>query len=344
MGALGKKMPISPKFKVETVPYCNLRQAVQWIRDGIPPVERVYEAPLGISAELQSDFAQAKSKLWLAISAEKISLLGRPSIGALKFDIDKLFCYYAWFEQYGERERVPIERFHDAGFEIFNVQRSWVGKVTGVDEQHWPNRGWVYSDLIVSTSELMQVFPEEMPLNTPLVIELRSSERQASAIPLLPEPSILTLEAPAPGHPFEEDPRLAKKSQDCQPAVESSASVESEYCEPGSSSPCDANLLPAYLQFLVELVPLLGGRENIVACKKADIQVEIEARWRPELGQRSQNLVGAMATILRPPEAQRGGAKPMRAGGNSTMREGWNGSILANEAATEIEAVSDETV
>jgi hypothetical protein len=152
------------------------------------------------------------------------------------------------------------------------------------------------------------------------------------------------LDAAAIKHRLVEDAQSAEKPQDKQPAVEALVPLASGHrkrvdeCLPASDQ------LPTYLRFLIEMVPLLGGRDRIADRKKANIEVEIEARWRPELGQRSQNLVGAMATILRPPEAQRGGAKPMRAPGISVSREGWNGSTLANKAAAEIEAVSGETV
>ena len=55
--------------------------------------------------------------------------------------------------------------------------------------------------------------------------------------------------------------------------------------------------LPIYLQFLIELVPQLGGRDRIAAAKEEDTEGEIRARWRPELPSPSQNLLGAMATI-----------------------------------------------
>jgi hypothetical protein len=114
--------------------------------------------------------------------------------------------------------------------------------------------------------------------------------------------------------------------------------------ESSGRSPCVSDPLPVYLQFLVEMVPLLGGCDRIAERKKADIEVEIEARWRPELGRPSQNLVGGMATILRPPEAQRGGAKPMRMAGIGASREEWNRSTLSDEATPNNEAVEGGTV
>ena len=70
-------------------------------------------------------------------------------------------------------------------------------------------------------------------------------------------------------------------------------------------------LLPPYVRFLVEMSDCILGAEER---KKEDIESEIRARWPDELRPASQALVGYMATMLRPPEAQRGGAKPSRPG------------------------------
>jgi hypothetical protein len=315
-------MPSSPKFDIETIPYCNLRQAVQWIRDGTTPVQSVYEAALGTPAELHGDYVRAKSDLFLAISAGVIVLFGRPSIDAPKYDSKNSLCCYSYFKRYGEREQVPVVKLHEAGFERLDFQRSWVGKITGLDEQNLPDRGWAYSDLVVSTSELMQVFPDEaQPDNRPVSV-LRSSEGQAGAIASLPKPSTLTLEAPALGLRLAEDAQPVEKSQDDQPAAEVSAPLELEHCEPGGGTPCKADPLPLYLQFIVEMVPLLGGHDRIAALKKEEVEAEICTRWWPELGQPPQNLVGMMATMLRPPEARFGGAKKLRTIGSAASYEG----------------------
>jgi hypothetical protein len=146
-------------------------------------------------------------------------------------------------------------------------------------------------------------------------------------------------EAAALDHWLSEDAQPVENRQHAESTVETATLIVPDYCEPGGRAPSFTDPLPVYLQFLVELVPQLGGRDRIGSRKKTDIEAEIEARWRPELGQRSQNLAGAMATILRPPEAQRGGAKPMRAVGNGASREGWNGSTPASEAEAEVEPV-----
>jgi hypothetical protein len=114
--------------------------------------------------------------------------------------------------------------------------------------------------------------------------------------------------------------------------------------ESSDRSPCDADALPVYLQFLVEIVPLLGGRVRIAGLKKEEVEAEIRAQWRPELRLPSQNKVRMMAMILRPPEAQDGGAKPMRAAGNGASGEGWNRFTLSDEEISNAESVRDGTV
>jgi hypothetical protein len=79
-------MPVLPKIEVETPPWCNLRQALQWIRDEIRPVDPAFEAALNISAELfedvvydgydGGDYRKAKSFLYATIRAKEIPLYG----------------------------------------------------------------------------------------------------------------------------------------------------------------------------------------------------------------------------------------------------------------------------
>jgi hypothetical protein len=74
-----------------TAPYCNLRQAVQWIKDEIRLVDPAYEPALGIKTwgrwnsyfvAPDQDYEKQKSELYLAICAGAIPLFGRPGIGA----------------------------------------------------------------------------------------------------------------------------------------------------------------------------------------------------------------------------------------------------------------------
>ena len=161
-------MPFSPKFKIGTAPYSNLRQALQWIRDGIRPVEPAYEPALGVdnwsrwnppNVSPDWDYKKQKSELYLAICAGAIPLFGRPGIDTpvVEDSRDSFF----WFDRYGEREQVPISRLHEAGFGELDFRRSWIGKITEWNEHDWPEKGWGYSDLVIPTVGLIRVFPEE---------------------------------------------------------------------------------------------------------------------------------------------------------------------------------------
>jgi hypothetical protein len=67
--------------------------------------------------------------------------------------------------------------------------------------------------------------------------------------------------------------------------------------------------LPPYVEFLVNLTPELG--KTAPKMKKDEVRDDIKQRWDSDaLGDPSAHLLDLMATLLRPPEAQKGGAKP----------------------------------
>jgi len=54
------------------------------------------------------------------------------------------------------------------------------------------------------------------------------------------------------------------------------------------------------------------GEEVVNRSKKEELEDIIRARWPVEIGEPSTNKIRAMATFLRMPEAQRGGARRQR--------------------------------
>src|SRR4051794_24834830 len=99
-------MPFSPKFKVQTAPYSNLRQALQWIKEGIRPVEPAYEPALRIDTwgrwnssyeAPDRDYEKQKSELYLAICAEAVPLFGRPGIGMPRVEDSRDSSF--WFDR-----------------------------------------------------------------------------------------------------------------------------------------------------------------------------------------------------------------------------------------------------
>jgi hypothetical protein len=80
----------------------------------------------------------------------------------------------------------------------------------------------------------------------------------------------------------------------------------------GSISGCCCELaatLPRFLRFAVQMTRRLGV-SAIAEQKKEITEAAIIEHWpEAQLGPASRSMVGYMATMLRPPEAQRGGAK-----------------------------------
>jgi hypothetical protein len=67
--------------------------------------------------------------------------------------------------------------------------------------------------------------------------------------------------------------------------------------------------LPPYVEFMVNLAPELGV--TATKMKKDEVRDHIKQRWDADtLGNPSAHLLDVMATLMRPPEAQKGGAKP----------------------------------
>jgi hypothetical protein len=68
---------------------------------------------------------------------------------------------------------------------------------------------------------------------------------------------------------------------------------------------------PPYIRFLIRIYRELG-EEVVNGSKKEELGDMVRARWPAELGEPSTNKISAMATFLRMPEAQRGGARRQR--------------------------------
>jgi len=73
------------------------------------------------------------------------------------------------------------------------------------------------------------------------------------------------------------------------------------------------NARPRYLDFLMNVIDDFDA-EAIANMKKDELKLEIRNRWDSDNlgGPLSAHLLDVMATLLRPPEAQRGGAKRQR--------------------------------
>jgi hypothetical protein len=90
----------------------------------------------------------------------------------------------------------------------------------------------------------------------------------------------------------------------------SNSGVPQEQPDPAPRSDHSPDLessLPPYLGFMVNIVPELGVTTTM---KKDELKDLIKQRWDVEtLGDPSAHLVDVIATLMRPPEAQKGRAK-----------------------------------
>jgi hypothetical protein len=74
-------------------------------------------------------------------------------------------------------------------------------------------------------------------------------------------------------------------------------------------SPISESPVSPYVEFMVNLALELGV--TTFKMKKEEVRDRIKQRWDADtLGDPSAHLVDVMATLMRPPEAQKGGAKP----------------------------------
>jgi len=188
---LGRQMPVFPEIEVETAQWCNLRQALQWLRYETRPVDPVYEPLFAITDDLPSGSRKEKAALWAAMCAGRIRLFGRPGFGEFSADDEPDI---AWFGRYGRSELVPIARLIEAGFDGLNFYRSRLGKITEWGDR-CPSAGWEFSQLTIPTAELLSTFPAKSDPFTPAPPPIIAPPaREAASTPtLLPPQTILFL-------------------------------------------------------------------------------------------------------------------------------------------------------
>lgn len=284
-------MPVIPEIKYDTPPeWSTLRQALQWLRDDIKPIHPAFEPLLRTTKIFEGDYTKEKHLLYAAIWTEKIRLYGCPGTGEIFQNWEGSMKW--GFGDHGERQLIPVSKLDEADFEDLDFERGWLG-IGFCNNKGQVQDGWAYDDLVIVTSELMRVFPPSGD-PPPAPIELKTGNSEASAKTPDPTPQVVEEETLAP--------------------------VNSIATNSGSAGA--RAMLPPYLQFLLEMADKLEGTAG---WKKDEIEEAIRNHWWPSLPTMSQNLVGVMATLLRDPEAQRGGAKPARPASNGyghSSREG----------------------
>jgi len=385
-------MPVIPEIKVDTAPKCNLRQALQWISDGIAPVDIAFEPALGRQTAINLlKLERERSALFAAVLSGAVRLFGRPGRGRLYFDQEDIS-----FAAHDDPERIEIAKLREAGIDglDFVTSRLWcVTEYVDTYSGREATAGWEYTGCFVLTAELQKTFRDDLedpfaPPPAPIVLT-------ASAAPLFRESTTVNLPPPlllflnraieyvanrtgatwsaaaealhgalcawiltgvdAAGHNVPEscwrsytaewfanlardgrvfggddgyvNPHITWQSVDAWldffelPAQHQTAQLTpARRSDEGRQiSDIEPTRLPPYLAFAVNVFEALGASTGAIdARKKDEIENLLRQRWsEAELGQASDKMIGAIATMLRSPAAKSGGAKPARREGGT---------------------------
>jgi len=147
-------MPVFPEIRVETAPFCNLRQALQWLHDDIEPIDPAYEPALGRTDWVSNDNKRERSHLFASFVSKRIRLFGRFAEGSFVWEENDVA-----FAKYSELEEIPISRMIDAGFDGFQFQTSRIRHVTDFTYNGEPITGWEYVEVVMRTTELFAQYP-----------------------------------------------------------------------------------------------------------------------------------------------------------------------------------------
>lgn len=305
-------MPIFPKITVEKSPTCNLRQALQWLKDGIEPVHTDLEQVLGIPNWIDSyELQKETSSLFAALLSKRIRLFGCPRSGKMYFGSGNDRIYDG---DYGDRQEISVEEIRAATLDGMDFENSRLFATTDYDEHDVPSAGWEYGFLVLRTDELMQTFPPTLsgqktlpPIDLKVTLGTGSDWLPSSR----PEPNAETAEV-AP---------LARM----EPLISNENQLGPENVVPGGRNATNSHETLAsapYSHFLVQLFEQLGSNA-IARLKKEDLETTIREHWSSALGPPSDSLIGYMATILRPP-GRSGGAQ-------SNQRSRWRRAELASD-------------
>ena len=295
-----------PKIIVETSPLSNLRQGLQWLLREIRPVHPDLEAALQISTSIEPhyDIAKARSSIFAAFCATRIPLVGRPGKGEMYIDSD--YDRPIRFEYYGNARKISVSEITEAGLDGFDFQLNRLYHITEYDDHFVPLAGWEYVDLAMPTEKLFRTFPscindpfdelEEVP---PFDLTGMADTRRERLVSLGAETGVDVA-------PIARTELLNSRENGFVPENVTTGNHEN----PNKSRVA----LPPYVQFIVFVFERLG-RDTIANLKKDDLQATIKELWWETLGPSSEALVAYMATMLRLPEAKRGGAKAQKKSG-----------------------------
>lgn len=282
-------MPNLGKRKVPIVPRCNLGQALLWLQDEVPPMPGNYaavnEVPRDFSAwSGMDDFEEEFPHLYDRLVRGCLKLYGRPGLGDTRWASDTSGEWFWRFDEHGEHEQIPVDRIVQAphGFDVrHNALRHVVG--CSLDDGE-TKPAWEYIDLSMVTEELFAEFP--------------ASGRGEFDLGLAPPMPAAAPSATATNHVRAAD--MAATSATSPPPAVDACAVEPAarpYSSPG-------------MDLLAKAIAHFNITDDDQP-KAADLRDWFMAQ---EIGGKpvSRSVASRMATIVRRPELQSGGARRQR--------------------------------
>jgi hypothetical protein len=182
-------MPILRGLDPPMATWCNLRQAVQWLRDERMPVDASYERALGGDRDFrESDYLLQMKQLCAGLLNRIVALHGRPGIGLFKDNRIGLRPIYQWpgydgyrvtrnakgnidiwFDKYGAQETIPAEKILRAGLQGFDFTAGTLTHVAALDHNANPTKAWKYIEVVIAAADLLRAFPPTTRIARPVM-------------------------------------------------------------------------------------------------------------------------------------------------------------------------------
>jgi hypothetical protein len=115
-------MPAFPEVKTSTAANCNLRQALQWLKDEIKPVDPDFEPITGTPSEIQE---REYTKEFAALLSGRLRVFGRPGLAPSQVASDGT----VWFPRYGSTEEIPNSKIKAAGIVGINCEENRIQEI-----------------------------------------------------------------------------------------------------------------------------------------------------------------------------------------------------------------------
>jgi hypothetical protein len=316
-------VPKLSQIPIEISEWTSLRQAVEWIAFNYLPLPEYLEiiTPEKLPA-LSSDLLNeeqlwaidgAKRNLFHAFVADDLAVMGKEGYGIffLKDGEIEHTTYAPNHSRIGSHiwKLVPQINWHRSRCS-YDISRDGV-----VETKSW-------SEIIIRTSNFLKRFPPEdfSTYDDQTATILRRMVVSSEPVDAICEDNLLGTSSGAENRVSDAlagGERVATSIRgEATANLPSSQMIRINPNDKGVSSAVTnresvAEDYPPYIRFLIRIYRELG-EEAVNRSKKEELEDIIRARWPVEIGEPSTNKISAMATFLRMPEAQRGGARRQR--------------------------------